>query len=333
MKAIIIAEAGVNHNGDQATALRLVAAAKSAGADYVKFQTFNADSLVTKSAAKAAYQMEATSKIESQYEMLRRLELSQDAHELLVKECQRLGIGFLSTAFDEASLDFLVSIGVSQVKIPSGEITNLPFLRHAARTGLPIILSTGMSTIGEVESAIDVLTRSGTPRDRVTVLHCTSQYPAPMAAVNLNAMNAIRCALKVRVGYSDHTLGTEVAIAAVALGAQVIEKHFTLDRGLPGPDHQASLEPDELKAMVSGIRNVEVALGDGVKRPVEIEYQNRSAIRRSIVASRVIRKGEVLSSSALTVKRPGVGISPMEWDDVVGRLARRDFDKDELIEL
>ena len=333
MTTLIIAEAGVNHNGDPAIARALIDVAADAGADRVKFQTFVADRLVTAGSVKAPYQLLSTAADESQRAMLRRLELSREAHLDLLAHCKARGIRFLSTAFDLESVDLLAELGADCFKIPSGEITNLPYLRHVGRFGMPVLLSTGMADLNEVAAALDALERSGTPRARITVLHCTTEYPAPIAEVNLRAMTAMRDALGVAVGYSDHTLGIEVAIAAVALGAVVIEKHFTLDRNLPGPDHRASLEPDELRALVTSVRNVERALGDGVKRPTVSELANRAVARKSIVAARFIAAGEVLGDDNLTVKRPGTGISPMLWDDIRGRGAPRDFAPDELIEL
>ncbi len=333
MSVLIIAEAGVNHNGDLDTARQLVAAAAAAGADIVKFQTFSARKLVTSGAAKAAYQIATTGNQEGQLDMIRKLELSRQDHEVLIDECRRHGIRFFSTAFDTDSFDMLMDMGLDQVKIPSGELTNLPLLRHMTRHGLPVMLSTGMATLGEVEAAVDVIERNGTPRQRITVLHCTTEYPAPMEDVNLHAMLSMKAAFGVEVGYSDHTPGIEIPVAAVALGATIIEKHFTLDRNLPGPDHKASLEPDQFKAMVDAIRNVEVALGDGIKRPSASELKNKPIARKSLVAARHIRAGERFSAENLAAKRPGTGISPMQWDDVIGRVAVRDFDTDELIEL
>lgn len=333
MKTLIIAEAGVNHNGDMVMAKQLIAAAKSAGADIVKFQTFKTGNLVTKSADKAEYQKSTTGTSENQYDMIRKLELSRADHEMLINECHRQGIRFFSTAFDTESFDLLVSLGLDQVKIPSGELTNLPLLRYMTRLGLPVMLSTGMATLGEIEAAIDAIVQAGTPRNLITLLHCTTEYPAPMVDVNLRAMVSMKAALGVEVGYSDHTPGIEIPIAAVALGARVIEKHFTLDRTLPGPDHQASLEPHELKAMVDSIRNVEVALGDGVKRPSSSELKNKPIARKSLVAIRDIRAGDPFSADNVGTKRPGTGISPMRWDEVMGRPAPRDFNVDELIEL
>ena len=333
MKTLIIAEAGVNHNGDIEVAKQLIAAAKAAGADFVKFQTFKTAKLVIKTAEKATYQKGTTDAEESQYDMIRKLELSRADHEVLIEECRRQGIGFFSTAFDTDSFDMLVEMGLDQVKIPSGELTNLPLLRYMTRLGMPVMLSTGMATLGEIEAALAVVEQSGTPRNRITVLHCTTEYPAPMADVNLRAMLSMKVALGVEVGYSDHTQGIEIPVAAVALGARVIEKHFTLDRTLPGPDHQASLEPHELKAMVDAIRNVEVALGDGVKRPSPSELKNKPIARKSLVAIRAIRAGESFSADNIGTKRPGTGITPMRWDEVIGRLAPRDFYADELIEI
>jgi N,N'-diacetyllegionaminate synthase len=333
MSVLIIAEAGVNHNGDLALARRLIDVAAEAGADLVKFQTFNADRLVTTYASKAAYQIQTTGGEESHHAMIRRLELTRDMHMALIAHCQSRCIQFFSTGFDPESVDLLVELGLDRFKIPSGEITNLPYLRHIGGFGKPVILSTGMATLGEIEAALDVLEQAGTPRDRVTVLHCNTEYPTPMVDVNLRAMLSIRDALGVAVGYSDHTAGIEVAVAATALGASVIEKHFTMDRNLPGPDHKASLEPAELKAMVTAIRNIEQALGNGVKRPTASELRNRPVARKSIVARVGIARGDVFTAEKLSAKRPGTGLSPMLWDRVVGSVARRDFRADELIEL
>lgn len=333
MSVLIIAEAGVNHNGDLEMARQLVAAAAAAGADIVKFQTFSARKLVTSGAAKAAYQIATTGNDEGQLDMIRKLELSRQDHEVLIDECRRHGIRFFSTAFDTDSFDMLMDMGLDQVKVPSGELTNLPLLRHMTRHGLPVMLSTGMATLGEVEAAVDVIERNGTPRRLITVLHCTTEYPAPMEDVNLRAMLSMKVAFGVQVGYSDHTPGIEIPVAAVALGATIIEKHFTLDCNLPGPDHKASLEPDRFKAMVDAIRNVEIALGDGIKRPSASELNNKPIARKSLVAARRIRAGERFSAENLAAKRPGTGISPMQWDEVIGRVAARDFNTDELIEL
>jgi N,N'-diacetyllegionaminate synthase len=333
MSVLIIAEAGVNHNGDMELARRLIDTAASAGADLVKFQTFSADRLVTSAARKADYQAQSTGGAESQHAMLKRLELTREMHESLIAHCKTRGIRFFSTPFDIESADFLVELKLEPLKIPSGEITNLPYLRHIGRFGIPLILSTGMSTLGDIEAALDVLERGGTPRKLITVLHCNTEYPTPMRDVNLRAMCLLREAFDVKVGYSDHTPGIEVAIAAVALGATVIEKHFTLDRTLPGPDHKASLEPLELEAMVRGIRNIETALGDGLKRPSPSELKNIGVARKSIVAARSIAAGETLTAENLTTKRPGYGVSPMLWDQVLGRKAVRDYARDDAIDL
>ena len=333
MSVLIIAEAGVNHNGDIELAKRLIREAARAGADIVKFQSFTASKIVSKSAPKASYQNATTDPGESQLEMVRKLELSHADHLVLIKECEKQGIQFFSTAFDFDSFDMLVDLGLRMIKVPSGELTNLPLLRHISRHGFPLILSTGMATIGEIDSALEVIEQAGTPRSQVTILHCTTEYPAPMADVNLRAMDTLRSAFGTPVGYSDHTEGIEIPIAAVARGATLIEKHFTLSRTMPGPDHRASLEPQELAAMVRGIRKVEQALGDGLKRPSPSELKNKAIARKSIVAGRPIAAGEVFTEDSLSTKRPGTGISPMRWDDVIGRTARRDFAEDELIEL
>lgn len=328
---MIVAEAGVNHNGDIEMAHRMIEVAAESGADLVKFQTFTADGLVTRWAEKAVYQKQTTEATESQYDMLRRLELNRQMHESLMAHCRERGIGFLSTPFDTVSVDLLVELGIERFKIPSGEITNLPYLRHIGRYGKPIILSTGMAKLGEIEAALSILEKAGTQKGLITVLHCNTEYPTPISDVNLLAMLTIRDAFGVEVGYSDHTLGIEVAIAAVALGATVIEKHFTLDRSLPGPDHRASLEPDELKKMVKAIRNVELALGDGIKRPTPSEAKNKPIARKSLVAGRPISKGEIFTQDNLSVKRPGTGITPMRWDELIGQTARKNYEKDEII--
>ena len=332
-RTLIIAEAGVNHNGDIDLAKKLIEVAAEAGADLVKFQTFNANRLVTRTAKKATYQTQTTDSGESQHEMLRRLELNTDMHKVLLDHCAIRNIGFFSTGFDIESIDLLLNLGQDHFKIPSGEITNLPYLRHIGQLGKATILSTGMATLGDIEAAIDVLEQAGTARAQITILHCTTEYPTPMNEVNLRAMQSIQAAFGVAVGYSDHTAGIEVAIAAVAMGATVIEKHFTLDRNLPGPDHKASLEPEELKAMVAAIRNIEIALGDGVKRLTPSEARNKPVARKSLVASQAIKAGESFSAQNIATKRPGTGISPMRWDEVMGRVASRDFAADELIEL
>ena len=333
MRTLIIAEAGVNHNGDLAMARNLVEVAANAGADVVKFQTFSANRLVTTGARKAEYQARTTGLSESQHAMIHRLELSRDMHVALIEDCGRRGIEFFSSGFDASDIDLLVELGIKRFKIPSGEMTNLPYLRHIGRHGKEVILSTGMATLGEIEGALEVLERAGTPRQLVTLLHCTTEYPTPMPEVNLRAMQALYAAFGVSVGYSDHTPGIEVPIAAVALGASVIEKHFTLDRDLRGPDHRASLEPSELEAMVRAIRTIEGALGDGIKRVTPSEAKNKLVARKSLVASRAIRAGERYSAENITTKRPGTGISPIRWDEVMGRIAPRDFSADELIEL
>jgi N,N'-diacetyllegionaminate synthase len=330
-RTLIIAEAGVNHNGDLELAKQLIDAAAEAGADLVKFQTFNANRQVTRTAKKAAYQNQTTDGKESQHEMLCRLELTAEMHKELIAHCAARNIGFFSTGFDIESVDLLVSLGQDHFKIPSGEITNLPYLRHIGRLGKAVIFSTGMATMGEIEAAIDVLEQAGTSRANITVLHCTTEYPTPMAEVNLRAMQSIHAAFGVAVGYSDHTSGIEVAIAAVAMGASVIEKHFTLDRNLPGPDHKASLEPEELKAMAAAIRNIEIALGDGIKRLTPSEVRNKPIVRKSLVASQTIKAGEVFSAQNITTKRPGTGISPMGWDELMGQVAQKNYNEDDLI--
>ena len=330
-KVFIIAEAGVNHNGSIELAKRLIDKAAEAGADAVKFQSFKAENLVTKTAKKAEYQETATGVAENQFQMIKKLELDYEKHGELINYCQEKGIMFLSSPFDLESIDLLHKLELEIFKIPSGEITNLPYLRKIGKLKKKVILSTGMSTLGDIEQALEILRENGT--DDITVLHCNTEYPTPMKDVNLNAMNTIRDAFKVEVGYSDHTLGIEIPIAAVALGATIIEKHLTLDKTMEGPDHRASLEPDELKAMVTAIRNIEIALGDGVKKLTESELKNIKIARKSIVASQNIKKGEVFTEENLTVKRPGDGISPMNWDQVLGKIAKQDFKEDEKIEI
>jgi N,N'-diacetyllegionaminate synthase len=327
----IIAEAGVNHNGCLDTAKKLVDAAKEAGADAVKFQTFKTESLVSKIAPMAKYQENSTSKADTQYSMLKKLELNSEEHIDLLKYCKEKGILFLSTAFDLDSIDLLEKLEVTIHKIPSGEITNLPYIEKIARTNKPVIISTGMCEMVEIEKAIEILKDNGT-KD-ITVLHCNTEYPTPLEDVNLKAMNTIGDKLGVKIGYSDHTLGIEVSIAAAALGAVVIEKHFTLDKNMAGPDHIASLEPDELKKMVSSIRNIEISLGNVEKRPSASEIKNRDIARKSIIAKVDIKKGEILTQDNLTVKRPGNGITPMMWYNVLGLPAVRDFCEDEMIEI
>lgn len=333
-RTLIIAEAGVNHNGDIAKAKALIDKGAEAGVDFVKFQTFKAGNLVTKQAKRAAYQDKNTQDNDSQYEMLKKLELSQAVHQELIDYCVQKGVQFLSTGFDFESLEFLAGLGITIAKVPSGEITNLPYLRKVATLFPEVILSTGMATITEIKDAVKVLTDNGVSKDKITILHCNTEYPTPMEDVNLKAMLHIQRELGVPVGYSDHTLGIEVPIVAVALGATVIEKHFTLDKTLPGPDHKASLEPEELKAMVMAIRNVEKAIGgSGLKEVSKSEAKNKPIARKSIVATKTIKKGDLFSVENLTVKRPGTGISPMQWDNVIGKTAKKDFEEDDLIEL
>lgn len=331
---LIIAEAGVNHNGSLELAKRLIDAAADAGVDYVKFQTFKAENLVTKSAKQAEYQKKNIGDgDDSQYQMLKNLELSLVDHEVLIGYCKQKGVRFFSTAFDLESIDYLASLNLPLWKIPSGEIINYPYLRKIARQGQTVILSTGMCDMTDIKNALDILIKFGLIKDQITILHCNTEYPTPFEDVNLRAMLTIKEAFGIKVGYSDHTRGIEVPIAAVALGAEVIEKHFTLDRNLPGLDHKASLEPDELKAMVRAIRNIEQAMGDGEKKVTVSEGKNIAIARKSIVAAHPIKKGEILSEENLTVKRPGIGISPMQWDEIVGTIAIRDYNEDELIEL
>lgn len=334
-KVLIIAEAGVNHNGSIENAIRLVDAAVDAGVDFVKFQTFKSEKLVSKSAKKADYQVANTGdEAESQFEMLKKLELSHEQHEQLIKYCETKGVQFFSTAFDLESLQYLKDIGLDLVKIPSGEITNLPYLRKAATLFDKVIISTGMATMDEIKDAVQVFLNQGTSKDNISILHCNTEYPTPMEDVNLRAMLHIKKEIGTAVGYSDHTLGIEVPIAAVALGASVIEKHFTLDKKMVGPDHKASLEPLELKAMVSSIRNIEQAMsGSGIKEPSKSELKNKSIARKSIVADKPITKGVIFSEENITVKRPGNGVSPMRWDEIIGTKAIRDFEEDELIVL
>lgn len=330
-KVKVIAEAGVNHNGDIIIAKKMIDFAKKAGADYIKFQTFIPENLVSKYAKKAEYQKITTASDESQLQMLRELTLSKNEFIELSDYCKSTFIGFISTPFDLESVGFLNSFNMDFWKVPSGEITNLPYLVEIAKTGKPVILSTGMSNLDEIDAALNVLHLNGA--GKITLLHCNTQYPTPMEDVNLNAMLTLKDRYKCDVGYSDHTLGIEVPIAAVALGATVIEKHFTLDRNMEGPDHKASLEPNEFKSMVSAIRNIEKALGTGNKVASPSETENKDIARKSIVASRMIKKGEVFTKDNITTKRPGSGISPMRWYNVIGAVAKRDFQEDELIEL
>jgi N,N'-diacetyllegionaminate synthase len=330
-KVFIIAEAGVNHNGDIGMAKKLIAAAKEAGADAVKFQTFKSDKAISKFAGKAEYQKDTTGGNETQLDMVRKLELPYDDFIELKKYCDESGIIFMSTPFDSDSINFLDRLNLSIFKIPSGEITNLPYLIQVGRLKKKVILSTGMSTLSEINDAIKVLKDNGTYD--ITVLHCNTEYPTPYKDVNLKAMLTIKKVFDLEVGYSDHTLGIEVPIAAAAMGAAVIEKHFTLDNNMEGPDHKASLEPDQLKHMVTAIRNIEKSMGNGIKEPSQSEGKNIVIVRKSIIAKKNIVKGEIYTEENLTVKRPGNGISPMRWFEVLGQAAKRDFEEDELIEL
>ncbi len=333
-KVVIIAEAGVNHNGDLQKALELVDAAAEAGADYVKFQTFKAEKIVNPSAQKADYQKNNMQGDEdTQFGMLKKLEMGEDWYPFLINRCQEKGIHFLSTGFDVDSIDFLNDLDIPFYKIPSGEITNKPYLQHIARKGKDIILSTGMANLQEVKEAVEVIETEGIKRERIIVLHCNTEYPTPMQDVNLLAMHHIARELQIRIGYSDHTLGIEVPIAAVALGAVVIEKHFTIDRALPGPDHAASLEPEELKAMVSGIRNIELAIaGSGIKEPSESEKKNIPIARKSLHAKHDLVKGHVVQADDLIALRPAIGISPMHIDDVIGKMLAQDVMAGSIIE-
>ena len=330
-KVFIIAEAGVNHNSSMEIAKKLVDVAVDAGADAVKFQTFKADKIVSKKADKAEYQKQTTGGGESQYEMIKKLELDEKSHHGLIDYCQTKKIMFLSTPFDHDSIELLDSLGLEIFKIPSGEITNLPYLRKIGTLGKKVVLSTGMSTLEEVEAALNVLISSGTNKKNITLLHATTEYPCPMEDVNLKAMQTMAIAFDIDVGYSDHTKGIEVTIAAVAMGAKVIEKHFTLDRTMDGPDHKASLEPDELMSMVKAIRNIEKALGSGVKIPSKSEVKNIEVARKSIVARKTIKKGDIFCADNIAVKRPGNGITPMQWDNVIGTVALKDYQEDEMI--
>jgi len=330
-KVFIIAEAGVNHNGSVKLAKELIDVAVESGADAVKFQTFKAETLVSKDAQKADYQKKTTSKEESQFEMLKKLELDLETHKELIFYCKAKNIIFLSTPFDNESIYMLNNLGLEIFKIPSGEITNLPYLREIGKLDKKVILSTGMADIGEIEDALDILLKAGTKKENITILHANTMYPTPMEDVNLKAMVTIGNSFDVAYGYSDHTLGIEVDISAVALGASVIEKHFTLDKTMDGPDHKASLEPNELKAMVKAIRNIELALGSSIKKPSKSEKPNIKIARKSIVANCSIKKGELLTEENLTVKRPANGISPMRWDEVIGTYAKKNYNEDELI--
>ncbi len=333
MNTFIIGEAGVNHNGSIDRALEMVKTAAHAGADAVKFQTFIAEEEISKSAPKAEYQLISTEIHESQLEMVKKLEINKEDHIALIESCREHNIDFMSSPFDFKSIHLLQKLNVNCIKIPSGEITNLPYLKQIGRLGKQIIMSTGMCTMEEVRVALNILLDAGTEKNQVTIMHCNTEYPTPMEDVNLKAMLTIRDELGVKVGYSDHTLGIEVSIAAVAMGATVIEKHFTLDRNLPGPDHAASLEPNELKALVAAIRNIDKAIGDGEKKPSLSETKNISVARKSIVAMTPIKKGELFTEENLTVKRPGTGISPMEWDNIMGKSSNDNYKVDDLIKL
>ena len=332
-KTIIIAEAGVNHNGSLEIAKKLIAAAKECGADAVKFQTFKAEKLVSKKAEKAEYQKQTTDAGESQFEMIKKLELDFNAHKELIKYCREKQIQFLSSPFDKDSIDLLDELGLDTLKIPSCEIINLPYLRKIGKFNKKVILSTGMADLGEIEDALDILIESGTDKENITVLHCNTEYPTPFEDVNLKAMLTIKNAFNIKVGYSDHTKGIEVPIAAVALGAEVIEKHFTLDRNMEGPDHKASLEPAELKLMIDSIRNIEKALGNGIKKPSPSENKNKIVVRKSLIAKAYIKKGDIFTEENVGIKRPGNGISPMRWDEVIGKTAKKDFEEDEILEI
>lgn len=332
-KTLIIAEAGVNHNGSMELARQLIEAAANVGADFVKFQTFKAEALVSQSAKKADYQQRnLQDKDQTQFAMLKKLELNKEMHKELITHCKKCGIHFLSTGFDIESIDFLDSLNIPFFKIPSGEITNKPYLEHIAKKGKPVVISTGMADMQEISDALNVLIKGGVDKEQITVLHCNTEYPTPMKDVNLKAMLSIRDAFRVKVGYSDHTLGIEVPIAAVALGATIIEKHFTLDRNLPGPDHKASLEPDELKAMVQTIRNIELAIsGSGKKEPSPSELPNKEIARKSIHMKKSVPEGTILSKEHLVMKRPGNGISPMEVEKVLGKKVLRNLVEDTLL--
>lgn len=330
-KVFIIAEAGVNHNGKKELAKKLIDVASEAGADAVKFQTFKTENLVSKNAQKAEYQKQTTNKEESQFEMIKKLELDVDTHKELISYAQEKNIMFLSTPFDHDSIELLDDLGLEIFKIPSGEITNLPYLRQIGKLNKKVILSTGMADIGEIEDALDILISYGTKKENIIVLHANTEYPTPMEDVNLKAMVTIGNTFDIKFGYSDHTLGIEVPTAAVAMGAYCIEKHFTLDKTMEGPDHKASLEPDELKAMVKAIRNIEKALGSSLKKPSKSEAKNKEIVRKSIVAKTEIKVGEIFTEDKLAIKRPGNGISPMYWDEIIGTFAQKDYKEDELI--
>ncbi len=330
-KVFIIAEAGVNHNGSIELAKQLIDVASASGADAVKFQTWKTESCIVKGAVKAEYQKETTGAEESQFDMVKKLELDVDTHHKLMDYCKEKKIMFLSTPFDHESIELLNDMGLDIFKVPSGEITHLPYLRHVGRLNKKVILSTGMADIGEIEDALDILISAGTKKENITVLHANTQYPTPMEDVNLKAMVTIGNTFDVEYGYSDHTLGIEVDIAAVAMGASIIEKHITLDKMMDGPDHRASLEPDELNAMVRAIRNIELALGSSVKKPSKSEKPNIEIARKSIVANEFIKKGEIFTENNLAIKRPGMGMNPMRWDEIIGTMSSKDYEADELI--
>ena len=332
-KTFIIAEAGANHNGKIEIARKLIDVAVEAGVDAVKFQTFKAKNIVSKYANKAEYQQKTTNSKESQFEMIKNLELDTTTHKKLITYCRKKNIIFLSSPFDNYSIDLLNDLGLEIFKIPSGEITNLPYLRKIGGLKKKIIISSGMADLDEIENALNILINSGTKKDNITVLHCNTEYPTPMKDVNLTAMQTIQQAFKIKVGYSDHTLGIEVPIAAVAMGAKVIEKHYTLDKNMEGPDHKASIEPDELKQMVKAIRNIEIALGNGIKQPSPSEIKNILIVRKSIVAVKNIKKGDIFTENNIAVKRPGNGISPIKWEKIIGRKAIKNFKKDDLIKI
>ena len=332
MKTLIIAEAGVNHNGDIDIAKELIKEAAMAGADLVKFQSFITSKGIVRNAPKAKYQLDNNPK-ESQFDMVKKLELSFEQHLELIEACEKYGIRFFSTAFDRESFKMLLTLGLNLIKVPSGEITNLPLLRDFAKSNLPLIVSTGMANLDEIESAMNILQSQGTNKEKITLLHCNTEYPTPFKDVNLSAMKTMERKFGVNIGYSDHTKGIEVPIAAVALGATVIEKHFTLDCHMDGPDHMASIEPKDFKSMVESIRNIEKSIGDGIKKPSKSETKNIPIVRKSVVASSNIQKGEVFSEENLGTKRPGTGISPMFWDDIIGQIAKKDFLEDEEISL
>ena len=331
MSVFIIAEAGVNHNGSIELAYRLIDVASESGANAVKFQTFKAENVVSKNAQKAEYQKQTTNPSESQFNMLKKLELDTNAHKRLIDYCKKKDIIFISTPFDHESIDLLNKLELQIFKIPSGEITNLTYLRHIGSLNKKVILSTGMSDLKEIGDAIKILTNAGTLKENITVLHANTMYPTPMEDVNLRAMQTIQNKFDVAVGYSDHTLGIEVDIAAVAMGATIIEKHFTIDKTMDGPDHKSSIDPEELKAMVSSIRNIEKALGSSIKKPSKSEKPNIIMARKSIVASKSIKKGELFTVNNLTTKRPGTGLSPMKWDSIIGKVAKRDYQIDDLL--